>query len=206
METWDRLKADREAFADYLATLTEQDWAAPSWCAGWSVKDVTTHLLVSSTMSNGQVFRAFLASGFNLDKMSAKLTTRMSGEMSNEQVVAATRSTAGVRSAPPGLKPVGVFAELVTHANDISMAIGKPFQLPMESAVIALDHMKGVQPVLGCRKRIAGLRLQATDTEWSTGSGPLVEGDVQHLLSAMTGRKQALADLSGDGVNVLRGR
>ena len=35
---------------------------------------------------------------------------------------------------------------------------------------------------------------------------PLVEGDVQHLLSAMTGRKQALADLSGDGVNVLRGR
>jgi hypothetical protein len=63
-----------------------------------------------------------------------------------------------------------------------------------------------VQPVLGCRKRIAGLRLQATDTEWSTGSGPLVEGDVQHLLSAMTGRKQALADLSGDGVNVLRGR
>ena len=27
METWDRVKADREAFADYLATLTEQDWA-----------------------------------------------------------------------------------------------------------------------------------------------------------------------------------
>lgn len=119
METWDRAKADREAFADYLATLTEQDFAAPSWCAGWSVKDVTTHLLVSSTMSKGQVFKLLLAPGFNLDKMSAKLTTRMSGEMSNEQVVVATRSTAGVRSAPPGLKPVGVFAELVTHANDI---------------------------------------------------------------------------------------
>ena len=38
METWDRVKADREAFADYLATLTEQDWAAPSWCAGWQLK------------------------------------------------------------------------------------------------------------------------------------------------------------------------
>ncbi|MGB8860523.1 MAG: hypothetical protein WCC60_14780, partial [Ilumatobacteraceae bacterium] len=75
-----------------------------------------------------------------------------------------------------------------------------------EHMVMALEHMKGVQPVLGCTRRIAGLRLQATDADWSTGSGPVVEGDLQHLLCAMTGRQQALAALTGDGVDTLRSR
>jgi hypothetical protein len=157
-------------------------------------------------MSKGKIFLAFLGAGFNVDKMSAKLVTRMSAEMSNEQMVAVTRSSAGVRSAPPGLKPIGVFAELITHAADISLALGKPHHFGAEHTIMALDHMKGQQPVLGCTKRIAGLRLQATDAEWSTGSGPAVEGDLQHLLAAMTGRKQALSSLTGDGVETLRGR
>ncbi|MGB8859172.1 MAG: maleylpyruvate isomerase family mycothiol-dependent enzyme, partial [Ilumatobacteraceae bacterium] len=188
MDTWGRIQSDRAAFADYLATLTTPQWEAGSWCAGWSVKDVVAHLLVSPTMSKGKIFLAFLGSGFNLDKMSAKLVTRMSAQMSADRMVELTRSTAGVRSAPPGLKPIGVFAELATHAADISLALGEPFHLPSEHMVMALEHMKGVQPVLGCKRRIAGLRLQATDSDWSTGSGPVVEGDLQHLLCAMTGR------------------
>jgi uncharacterized protein (TIGR03083 family) len=206
MDTWDRIEADREALAGYLDTLTTEDWAAPSWCAGWSVKDVTMHLLVGPTMSKGKIFVAFLTSGFSVDRMSAKLVTRMSAELSDAQVVSTTRATAGVRSAPPGLKPIGVLAEIAAHANDISFALGKPFALPTEHTVLALDHMKGQQPVLGCKRRIAGLQLKATDAEWSTGAGPLVEGDVQHLLSAMTGRTQALASLRGEGVEMLRGR
>ena len=61
-------------------------------------------------------------------------------------------------------------------------------------------------PCSACTKRIAGLRLQATDADWSTGDGPVVEGDTEHLLAAMTGRRQALASLTGEGVTVLQGR
>ena len=50
------------------------------------------------------------------------------------------------------------------------------------------------------------IRLAATDAEWSTGDGPLVEGSAKHLLSAMTGRQRALDELAGDGVAILRER
>jgi uncharacterized protein (TIGR03083 family) len=206
MDVWELIQTDRLAFADYLGSLSTADWDAMSWCDEWTVKAVTTHLLVTPTMSKGQVFLAFLKSGFNLDKMSAKLVGEMTASMSNEQIVTTTRETAGVRSAPPGLKPIGVFGELLVHASDISFAIGKPFRLPTEHYVIGLNHMKDVQPVLGNKKRIAGLQLRATDADWSTGSGPVVEGDAQHLLSAMTGRREACAALTGAGVDVLRSR
>lgn len=206
MDTWDMITADRGTFADYLATLTDAQWAAPSLCTEWSVKDVVAHLLVPPTMSKGKVFLAFAGSGFNLDKMSGKLVKRITGQLSNAEVVATVRSTAGVHRAPPGLQPVGMLAELLVHAADISMAIDRPLQLPVAHHVVALDHLKNVQPVLGCKRRIAGLRLRATDTDWSTGDGPLVEGDVQHLIAAMTGRKSALSGLSGEGVATLRGR
>lgn len=206
MDVWELIETDRLAFAEYLASLSGQDWEAPSWCDDWTVKGVTTHLLVTPTMSKGQVFLAFLKSGFNLDKMSAKLVRQMTVSMSNAQIVTTTRETAGVRSAPPGLKPIGVFGELLVHSNDISMALGKSFKVPLEHYVIGLDHYKDVQPVLGCKKRIAGLQLRATDASWSTGAGPLVEGDAQSLLSAMTGRTEACRALNGDGVEILRSR
>jgi hypothetical protein len=65
---------------------------------------------------------------------------------------------------------------------------------------------KGQRGVERAKKRIAGVSLRATDTAWQHGDGPLVSGPVLALVMAMTGRKIALDDLSGDGVTVLRGR
>jgi uncharacterized protein (TIGR03083 family) len=170
------------------------------------VKDVALHLLVTPTMSKGKVMVGFIGSGFNLGKFSQKQIDRMAGEYSTDQIVATTRETAGARSAPPGLKPLGVLGEVLTHAGDIALAVGKPLQFPPEHYVQGLDHMKDVQPILGCKKRIEGLALSATDADWSTGDGPEVSGDACHLLLAMTGRKPAFDALSGDGVEIMRDR
>jgi uncharacterized protein (TIGR03083 family) len=206
MSPWDEIKADRLVLADYLAALTPAEWAAKSLCADWNVKAVTTHLLVTPTMTKGQVFKSFLLSGFNLDKMSAKLVGQMTASMTTDQIVAKLRETASSQSSPPGLKPIGVFGETVVHASDISLALGKPLELPISHYVTVLNHFKNVQPIMGCKKRIAGLKLKATDTDWSTGEGPLVEGTAQYLLSAMTGRTSSLSALSGEGVADLRTR
>ena len=62
------------------------------------------------------------------------------------------------------------------------------------------------QAIIGGRDRVAGLTLRATDTDLSIGSGPLAEGPAISLLLAASGRKSALADLSGPGVEELRAR
>jgi uncharacterized protein (TIGR03083 family) len=206
MDPWGPVKTDREALADYLQALAPDDWDRPSLCDGWTVKGVALHLLVTPTLSKGKVFLSFVGSGFNLDKMSQKQIDRMSAELSTDQIVAQTRNTAGVQSAPPGLKPMGVLGEVLTHTSDISLAVGTPLDLPVDHYVMGLDYMKDVQPVIGCKKRIEGLQLRATNTDWTIGDGPLVEGDAKHLLSAMAGRQAALDGLSGDGVDLLRTR
>jgi uncharacterized protein (TIGR03083 family) len=206
MDPWEAITPDREALAAYLATLTPADWQAPSWCQAWSVKDVAAHLLVPPTKSKGEVFFAFVRAGFNLDKMNARYVAQLTDSMSADQIVTAIRDSAGSRSAPPGLAPIGVLGDLVVHTIDIARAIGKPCQLPLAHYVTVLDHMKGMQPVMGCKKRIAGLKLKATDTDWSTGEGPLVEGTADLLLAAMTGRRAALASLTGPGVSELANR
>jgi uncharacterized protein (TIGR03083 family) len=206
MDLWNDVNVDREAFATYLRTLSPSEWDAPSWCEGWTVKSVVTHLLVTTTMSKGQIFLAFLSAGFNLDNMSQKLVQKMNAAMSSDEVVRKIHETAGSKNTPPGLKPTGVFSELLVHAGDVSLALKKPFAFAVDHYVVGLNHMKDVQPVLGCKKRIAGLELRATDTTWSTGSGPLVEGSAQMLLMAMTGRRLACDALSGAGVETLRSR
>jgi hypothetical protein len=66
--------------------------------------------------------------------------------------------------------------------------------------------VKNVQAVFGTKQRIAGLTIRATDSPWSTGSGPAVEGTAQQLLLACTGRGSAYDHLTGDGVATMRAR
>jgi uncharacterized protein (TIGR03083 family) len=206
MDMWTNIKTGREALGDYLAGLSADQWNRPSLCAGWTVKDVAAHMLVIPTMSKGQVFKAFLGSGFNLDKMNAKLVKKIAAQMSTAQIAATTRSSAGSHLMPPGLKLPGVFTELVVHSSDISEGVGTPFDLPVEDYVAALEHLKNVQPVFRAKQRVAGLTLRATDTDWSTGSGPVVEGPAKQLALAVAGRKSALDRLSGDGLATMRAR
>ena len=53
------------------------------------------------------------------------------------------------------------------------------------------------------RGRTRGLRLVATDIDWSHGGGPEVRGPGEALLMAMAGRGDALKDLSGPGKDEL---
>ena len=68
------------------------------------------------------------------------------------------------------------------------------------------DFYKNSQPIVGTKKRIAGLRLVATDADWAHGTGPEVTGPLNALVSAMTGRKAALGAVGGAGVEELRTR
>jgi hypothetical protein len=72
--------------------------------------------------------------------------------------------------------------------------------------VAVAEFYKGAQPLIGAKKRVAGLHLIGRDTGWETGSGPEVSGPTTSLLLAMAGRRSALEDLEGPGVSELRAR
>src|SRR3984957_5595416 len=41
----DMARDERADLAEFLATLTPQQWAAPSLCTKWTVKDVVAHMI-----------------------------------------------------------------------------------------------------------------------------------------------------------------
>ena len=96
--------------------------------------------------------------------------------------------------------------EALIHGEDIRLPLGITRDYPTAAAVRVADFYKGSNLIVGAKKRIAGLRLTATDTDWAHGDGPEVSGPIVTLILAMTGRTVVLADLDGKGVATLADR
>jgi uncharacterized protein (TIGR03083 family) len=99
-----------------------------------------------------------------------------------------------------------MLGEAVIHSADIRRPLGMSREYPEEALTRVADFFKGSNLLIGAKRRIAGLALRATDTGWTTGSGPEVTGPHLSLVLAMTGRSAALGDLSGEGLATLRSR
>jgi uncharacterized protein (TIGR03083 family) len=106
---------------------------------------------------------------------------------------------------PPGGKDI-MLGETIVHAEDIRRPLGLSHDYPTGALVEVADFYKRSNFVMGSKRRIDGVTLQATDAAWSHGTGPEVSGPMVALLMALTGRKVALDDLSGEGVVTLRER
>ena len=84
------------------------------------------------------------------------------------------------------------------HHQDIRRPLGLPRDVPADRLRCALDFARNA-PTIRAKKRIRGLTLTATDLDWSTGSGPVVEGPAESLLMALAGRRGIVEELSGPG-------
>jgi uncharacterized protein (TIGR03083 family) len=201
---WPVIHAERAALADDLGRLDDTQWATPSLCSGWTVHDMLGHIVATARLTPPKFFAAFAGSGFNFDKMAAKEVARETAG-GPAATLAEYRGVQAATTHPPG--PIdAMLGESIIHSEDIRRPLGVAHSYPMESVTRVLDFYTKSNLIVGAKKRIAGLTLRATDTDWATGSGPDVAGPALALLLAMTGRKVALPELSGEGVATLQSR
>jgi uncharacterized protein (TIGR03083 family) len=205
VDTWQMIKAERIATADALAALPPADWDRPSLCAEWTVRDVVAHMIDSETVTPPKFFARFAASGFRFPVMTRRNIEAIREGRSDRELLELLRSRTDARTAPPG--PVlSWLGEAIVHGEDATHAVGGYRDHPIEHLVAVADFYKRSNALIGTKRRIDGLSLRATDTDWRHGEGPEVSGPMIALVMAMTGRRAALSDLSGDGVAVLHGR
>ena len=203
-EIWPVVHRERAALADDLAGLSPEQWDTPSLCDDWSVRDVVAHMTASSMISPAAFFAKIVASGFSLTRMQTKDIARERGS-SPEETLRRFRAQINSTTHPPGPTDTWL-GEALIHSEDVRRPLGITHEYDTDAAVRVADFYKGSNLVVGTKKRIAGLQLKATDAEWTHGDGPVVSGPIMSLVMAMTGRKEALADLTGDGVAELRER
>jgi len=201
---WPLIHGEREALADDLASLTDEQWATPSLCPGWSVRDVLGHIIATAKMKQGGFLPALARAGFRFNDMSNNLIAAEATAAPADGLAELRRHLTDT-THPPG--PVEtMLGEAVVHGEDIRRPLGIKRAYPPEAVTRSADFFRRSNLLIGSKRRIAGLRLRADDLEWAAGSGPEVTGPALSLLMAMTGRAAALDDLSGEGVATLRSR
>jgi uncharacterized protein (TIGR03083 family) len=201
-QIWSTIHAERKALAADLEGLTEAQWDAPSLCGGWTVRDVLAHMTAAAEQTPLSFFRKFAASGFQFAKFADKDVERVK---SGGDVLASFKAAMANTTAPPG-PTMTWLGETIVHGDDIRRAIGVNYDYPQTATAAVADSYKTSNLLIGSKKRIAGLKLVATDTNWSHGSGPEVTGKMIDLLMAMAGRGAAVSSLSGEGVATLQKR
>jgi uncharacterized protein (TIGR03083 family) len=202
MDTWEMIRAERSSLVDALGGLSGADWDKPSLCTGWTVRDIVAHMVATANMTPPRFFAKMIGSGFNFTAMANKEIAQYTAR---GDLVEQFRARVDTRTAPPG--PVTSWlGETIVHGEDIFRALGGYREHPVEHVVAVADFYQGSNLLIGAKNRISGVTLRATDTDWRHGEGPEVSGPAIALVMAMTGRKVALDDLTGEGVAVLRGR
>jgi uncharacterized protein (TIGR03083 family) len=205
MEVWDIVLDGRTELADLLDTLTPEEWDAPTLCEHWRVRDVTAHLVQGATLSTGQILGKAVRYGFRIDTMLEREARKL-GDSPPDQLARSLRENAGSRSLPPGVKATNVAIDVFVHTQDIRRPLAKPCEYPEERLRAVADAESAMNIGFPAKKRIAGLKLRATDVDWTHGDGPEVTGPAEALIMAMGGRGAALADLSGNGLATLTAR
>lgn len=198
--------AERVALADTLDTLTDEDWATPSLCRGWTVRDVVAHLTLPLTRGLPQLMFDVARYRFDFDRFT--LETATSTRSTGPELAGVLRARRDHRFAPPGLGPVAPLTDVVVHGQDIRRPLGRPYELAADRARPILDFLVSPPAMIGFvrRDRIRGLSWAATDVDWRRGTGPAVEGPAEAVILALLGRRAAYADLAGPGVEILTAR
>lgn len=201
---WPTIHSERAALIADVAELTPEQWATQSLCSEWNVHEVLAHQLSAAKMTPPKFLVRFGGAGFNFNKFAGRQVALESAG-GPAATLAAFREAQLRTSAPPGPKDTWL-GEAFVHGEDIRRPLGISRDYPLPEVAKAVAFYAKSDTIIGGKTRVAGLTLRATDIDFSVGSGPLVEGPAISLLVAASGRKTALEELSGPGVETLRER
>jgi uncharacterized protein (TIGR03083 family) len=202
--TWKLIHAQRASMADTLAGLTPDQWAQPSLCGGWTVRQTAAHIVTGAEQTTPRFMGHMVANGFRFNKMMDVDAKKLAARPPDE-IISRLRARLTTTNRPPA-PVITMLGEIVVHSDDIRRPLGLPNDVDDETLLACLEMYKNASFPMGTKKRIEGLRLVATDVDWTHGTGPEVTGKAMPLVMAMTGRAAGLDELDGDGMATLRGR
>jgi uncharacterized protein (TIGR03083 family) len=197
---------ERRRVADLVESLTPAQLETPSLCAEWTVRQVAGHLLAAISKPATPMLPLIVRSGFRLHRANSRLAV-LTAERPPADLVRGLRDNAENPFRPPIVGYPGQLTDLQVHGQDMRRPLGLPHGLRPDRLRVSLDFLAGGRAVgFAPRRRLARLRFEASDLDWSSGDGPVLTGPAEALMLAMAGRGMALGELNGPGVPILRSR
>jgi len=179
--------AEFVALADLLEPATDEQWDTASLCAGWRVREVIAHMTMAARYPEDKFMAELRRCEFDFGRLSNEIASRDAGLPVGE-LVANLRSEVMQHWTPPGGGYHGALNHVVIHGLDVTVPLGVARRSPDHAIRIVLDDLTtgGVHERFGIS--VEGRSLQATDLNWSYGSGPALRGKAEDLALILCGR------------------
>ena len=181
----------------FVAELTGEQWDAHSLCGEWTVMEVAAHLASFVGVPTWALATRMARGGFIPARANSKAVSVWCGR-GRAAIVDAFRP-AGVPGIARTYGRVGL-AELIIHHQDMRRPLGQLRVVPEARLRVALGVAARWPMGTGASRRRRGLRLCASDIEWSLGDGPAVTGTAEAILMTLAGRQPVFSELSGEGL------
>jgi uncharacterized protein (TIGR03083 family) len=185
-------------------TLDDDQWNGQTLCDGWTPHDVLAHL---TWFADTQSFlSAIEANDFNLAAAIADGVSQLR-QRSTTELINTLREYATAPLPIPGAPEQGTVCDIAIHTQDVRRGLGLPGDLIASSLQGCLEFIvtHDYAAIMFDRTKVQGLRLVASDIDWTHGDGLEVVGPAESLMMALAGRP-TLAELTGAGTDTLTGR
>ncbi len=178
---------------DGLDTLTAVQWATPSLCEGWSVKDTVAHLVwrvgTPSIRMATDVVRASVA-GHHANPMESldDIARGIADSGGTDELRRELRAIAAEKAAGHGRTNTGELVEAVVHGYDALHTLGLRLPFPPETT-----HRVAEASMLTAPRRVRSVlrhrTLVAEDAGWTIGNGSEIMADAASIILFLNGRK-----------------
>ena len=195
---------ERLRLASMLDELAPDEWEHASLCPGWRVRDVVGHLVLGQESTVGSMVVEFGRARGDVHRV-IRDTARRKGAERTTTLVGELRGAADSDHRLPFTSHLEPFVDILVHGQDIAIPLHRALPMPVNDAAVAAARVWQMR-FFGARKRMHGIQLVADDVAWSRSDGLLIEGPIEPILLALTGRSAGLNRLRGPGVEVLARR
>lgn len=184
LQTW--VAPTCHGLADLLSAASADTWDSPSLCEGWAVRHLVAHLTMPARLTPEQFGAGMAAAGGDFTAFSDGVAAR-DAALPVAELLDQLRSPTLHAWQPPGGGAAGALSHAVIHSLDATVALDRAAVAPVEARTAVLDQLTAADgTIFGID--LTDVRLEATDSEWSWGSGQPLRADSGHLVALLSGR------------------
>jgi uncharacterized protein (TIGR03083 family) len=195
----DLIAPERLALADALDGLSSEQWQGTTMCAGWTPGHVLAHLTMPFRISEQDFMAGLQECGGDFTKFSDEVAGR-DAAIPQRDLVKVLRDNADTAWSPPGGGLAGALSHDVIHGLDITWPLSVSYPIGDRALAAVLDSIisPGAETHFGVP--VEGLRLHATDLDWTRGSGAPLAGSGRDLVMLLAARSVPRDRFEGAGM------
>ena len=161
-------------------------WNRPSLCEDWQVRHVVAHVTMPVRLTPELFGAEMAAAGGDFTVLSNNVAEK-GAALPHAELLDQLRSQELHAWQPPGGGEGGALSHAVIHSLDATIALDQPSVAPDEAVSAVLD-MLAASGGSWFGVDLTGVRLEATDSDWSHGEGDPVRADSGSLVALLAAR------------------